>query len=88
MLTVNVPTLVLWAMDDAALPPELVDGLDDYVPQLTLEKVDGASHWIVHERPQFVAQRLAHFLSAAAGLKAQYTGGSPGGRVLKRLCTQ
>jgi pimeloyl-ACP methyl ester carboxylesterase len=50
-------------MDDAALPPELVDGLDEYVPRLTLERVDGASHWIVHERPAFVAQRLAAFLA-------------------------
>lgn len=62
MLTVGLPTLVLWAMDDVALAPELVDGLDDYVAQLTLEKVPGATHWIVHERPAFVAQRLAAFL--------------------------
>ena len=63
MLTVNLPTLVLWAMNDGALLPCLVDGLEQYVPNLTLEKVDGASHWIVHERPEFVAQRLATFLS-------------------------
>jgi pimeloyl-ACP methyl ester carboxylesterase len=62
MLTVDVPTFVLWAMDDAALPPELIEGLGDYIPQLRLEKVEGASHWIIHERPQFVAQRLADFL--------------------------
>jgi epoxide hydrolase 4 len=64
MLTVSLPTLVLWAMDDAALPPELVDGLDDYVPQLTLEKIEGATHWIIHERPEFIAQRLAQFIRA------------------------
>jgi pimeloyl-ACP methyl ester carboxylesterase len=63
MLTVDLPTLVLWAMEDAALLPELVDGLEEYIPRLTLEKVPGASHWIVHERPQFVAERLAAFLT-------------------------
>jgi epoxide hydrolase 4 len=62
MLTVDIPTFVLWAMDDAALPPELIDGLDDYVRQLTLEKVEGATHWIIHERPEFVAQRLEQFI--------------------------
>jgi pimeloyl-ACP methyl ester carboxylesterase len=62
MLTVNLPTLVLWGMDDAALPPGLVDGLGEYVPRLTLEKVEGASHWIIHERPDLVAQRLGEFL--------------------------
>ena len=62
MLTVNRPTFVLWAMDDRALPPELIDGLGDYIPDLTLEKVEGATHWIIHERPQLVAQRLGNFL--------------------------
>jgi pimeloyl-ACP methyl ester carboxylesterase len=61
-LTVKLPTLVLWAMEDIALPPELVEGLDDYIPRLTLERVPGATHWIIHERPAFVAERLAAFL--------------------------
>jgi pimeloyl-ACP methyl ester carboxylesterase len=50
MLTVDLPTLVLWAMDDAALLPA-GRRLDEYIPRLTLERVPGASHWIVHERP-------------------------------------
>jgi len=62
MLTVSVPTFVLWAMEDVALPPELIDGLDDYVADLTLEKVPGANHWIVHERPDFVHERLGAYL--------------------------
>jgi epoxide hydrolase 4 len=61
MLTVDLPTLVLWAMDDAALPPELIDGLDDYIPRLTLEKIERASHWIIHEQPALVIDRLAKF---------------------------
>ena len=63
MLTIGVPTLVLWGMEDAALLPELVEGLDEYIPDLRLEKVPGASHWIVHERPEFVAERLGAFLA-------------------------
>ena len=63
MLTVDTPTPVLWGMQDPALLPELVDGLDEYVPRLTLHKVADASHWIVHEQPQLVAQRLAEFLA-------------------------
>ena len=63
MLTVDIPTLVLWAMEDIALPPELIEGLEEYVSQLTLEKVPGATHWIVHERPGFVAERLEAFLA-------------------------
>lgn len=66
MLTVSVPTFVLWAMDDVALLPELLDGLGDWIPRLTIEKVPGATHWIVHERPDFVAQRLGRFFAAPA----------------------
>ena len=65
MLTVDLPTLVLWAMDDTALPPELIDGLDDYIPQLTLEKIEGASHWIIHEQPALIIDRLANFFARA-----------------------
>lgn len=66
-LTVELPTLVLWALDDIALPPSLVDGLDDYVPRLTLRRIEGASHWIVHEQPQRVAAELAAFLGDGRG---------------------
>ena len=62
MLTVDLPTLVLWGLQDAALLPELLEGLEDYVPRLTLEKVADASHWIVHEQPGLVIERLAAFL--------------------------
>ena len=62
MLTVDLPTLVLWGMQDAALLPELLEGLEDYVPRLTVEKVPDASHWIVHEQPMLVMNRLAAFL--------------------------
>jgi pimeloyl-ACP methyl ester carboxylesterase len=62
-LTVDVPTLVLWAMNDVALLPELLDGLADFVPDLTLEKIEGASHWIVHERPALVIDRLTRFIT-------------------------
>ena len=62
MLTINLPTLVIWGLDDAALLPELVDGLDDYIADLKLLKVPGASHWIVHEDPQLVIRTVAQFL--------------------------
>ncbi|MDO9358399.1 MAG: alpha/beta hydrolase [Polaromonas sp.] len=63
ILTVRLPTLVLWAMDDIALPPSLIDGLDAYVPNMRLQRIPGASHWIVHEHPALVAQAIAGFLT-------------------------
>ncbi len=68
-LTVNVPTFVFWALDDAALLPGLLEGLEDYVPELEVRKVPGATHWIVHEQPQRVASEIEDFIgrTAAAG---------------------
>jgi pimeloyl-ACP methyl ester carboxylesterase len=63
MLTIGMPTLVLWGLGDTALPPELIDGLDSYIPQLTLERVPEATHWIVHEQPQRVIAALQRFLA-------------------------
>ncbi|MCE1191487.1 MAG: alpha/beta hydrolase [Acidovorax sp.] len=62
MLTVTVPTLVLWAMDDPALLPGLLDGLPGWIAQLQVQKVEQASHWVVHEHPERVAMELRRFL--------------------------
>lgn len=62
MLEVHLPTLVLWAMNDTALPPALLEGLGDYVPQMTLKRIEDATHWIVHEQPELVARCLQQFL--------------------------
>ena len=62
MLDILVPTLVLWGMQDIALPPGLVDGLEDYIPDLTLQHIADGSHWLVHEQPTLVAQSLLAFL--------------------------
>ena len=62
LLEVHLPTLVIWATDDSALPPALLDGLGDFVPQLSLRRVEGATHWIVHEQPGLVAGHLQQFL--------------------------
>jgi pimeloyl-ACP methyl ester carboxylesterase len=62
-VTVKMPTLVVWAEDDIALPTALVDGLDAFVPNLRLVRVPGATHWIVHERPRFIAIQIEQHLA-------------------------
>jgi pimeloyl-ACP methyl ester carboxylesterase len=62
-LLVNVPTFIFWALDDAALLPGLLDGMADYVPQLEMKKVPGATHWIIHEQPQLLAREIEGFIA-------------------------
>lgn len=62
MLTVDLPTQVLWAMNDIALPPVLLNGLGHFVPKLSLHTIENATHWILHEQPALIAQHLQRFL--------------------------
>ena len=64
MLTISLPTLVIWGLQDTALLPELTDGLDGYIARLTLKTAPDASHWIVHENPELVIRLIAEFLQA------------------------
>lgn len=63
MPTVERPTLVLWALADTALPPELMESLADYIPRLRLEPIPDVTHWVIHEQPGVVAALLKKFLA-------------------------
>lgn len=65
-VTINVPTTVLWGVRDVALPPALLDGLDDYIPQLTVQRLPDATHWVMHEAPRLVADTVKRLLVADA----------------------
>jgi pimeloyl-ACP methyl ester carboxylesterase len=55
------PSLVIWGEDDQALLPLLLDGLDSLVPELRIERLSRASHWLLHEHPVLIAQMLRDF---------------------------
>lgn len=59
----RIPTLVVWGMDDLALPPENLDGLDDLVDDLTLVQVPDCGHFVPWEAPDKVNAALDDFLS-------------------------
>jgi len=63
-VTVRVPTAVIWGEADKALPPSLLAGLEQFVPQMKLHLVPGATHWIVHEQPALVARLISESLQA------------------------
>lgn len=59
----KVPTRVIWGESDIALPATLLDGLDDVVDDLRVERIAGATHWIIHEQPDTVNRLIRAFLS-------------------------
>ena len=60
----TIPTLVTWAMDDLALPPCNLDGLDSYVTDLTIERVPGVGHFVPWEVPDIVTAAMTRWLAA------------------------
>lgn len=65
-VSVRLPTTVLWGEADVALRPALLDGLERWVPQLHVERVPEAGHWIVHEQPARVAGWVERLAQAGA----------------------
>ena len=61
-VTVRMPTLVIWGDADTALLPSLLDGLEQYVPDLTLKRIPDGSHWVIHEQPELVNEYIRAFL--------------------------
>ncbi len=58
----GIPTLVIWAMDDVALPPSNLDGLDAMIPNLTVVQVPDCGHFVPWEAPDKVNAALDAFL--------------------------
>jgi len=60
--TVDAPTLVVWGEQDRALSPDVLEGLDRWVPDLTVRRLPAASHWVQADAPGRVTDELRAFL--------------------------
>ncbi|RMD47971.1 MAG: alpha/beta hydrolase [Alphaproteobacteria bacterium] len=62
-LRVPMPHLLIWGEQDRALLPESFAGLEEFAPQLTVERLPDADHWLHHQKPGEVAELIAAFAS-------------------------
>lgn len=62
-LTVKVPTLVIWGEKDTALLTGNLEGLDQFVPQLTIKRIPEGTHWVIHEKPAEVNGYIRDFIT-------------------------
>lgn len=58
----TIPTLVIWAMDDVALPPCNLVGLENQVEQLTVVPVPDCGHFVTWQAPDAVNTAIDAFL--------------------------
>jgi pimeloyl-ACP methyl ester carboxylesterase len=63
----KMPTLVIWGMDDKALLPVQLEGLEALVPDLTLEKLEGVGHFAPWEAPEKVTGAMRKWLADRDG---------------------
>lgn len=58
---ITIPTLVVWAADDTALPVGNIAGLDALVKDLTLVEVPDSGHFVQWEKPAEVTAAMEDF---------------------------
>ena len=66
MPRLTIPTLVIWALGDEALPPANLDGLDEYIADFSLVRVPDCGHFVPWEAPDVVNAALVDFLARTA----------------------
>jgi epoxide hydrolase 4 len=64
-LRVDVPTLVLWGMQDPVGLPGLLDKLHDYAPNAIVVRIDDAGHLPMQSHPILVNRAIRDFLQRA-----------------------
>jgi pimeloyl-ACP methyl ester carboxylesterase len=59
----TMPVLVIWGVADTALLPCQLEGLEDHIVDLTIERIEGAGHFVPWESPAAVNAAMIHWLS-------------------------
>ncbi len=62
MLAVRVPTLVIWGEQDRALLTGNLEGLEEYIEDLTVRRIPDGTHWVIHEQPELVNTLIRDFI--------------------------
>jgi pimeloyl-ACP methyl ester carboxylesterase len=61
-LRLSVPTLVIWGLRDATMLPGLLDGLEGYVQDLTVLRIDDAGHYPMRSHTALVNDAIRNFM--------------------------
>jgi pimeloyl-ACP methyl ester carboxylesterase len=60
--TIDIPTLVIWGLQDQALARENLNSLEKFVTDLTIVKMETAGHFVHQDDPQRVTHEIVSWL--------------------------
>jgi pimeloyl-ACP methyl ester carboxylesterase len=60
---IAMPTLVTWGEADPFILPSNLDGLEELVPDLRIERIPDGTHWVIHEQPERINAAIRAFLA-------------------------
>jgi pimeloyl-ACP methyl ester carboxylesterase len=63
---IEVPTLLIWGERDRYLGIRLTEELEQWVPNLRIERLPNASHWVQNDQPERVNELLIEFFGRPA----------------------
>ena len=63
--TIDIPTLMVWGEEDVAIDIHCTEGTEQWVPNLTLKRLPGVSHWVQQDAPDEVNAILNDWLPRA-----------------------
>ena len=70
LVPIRVPTLLIWGDRDRYLVPELTEGLEHWVPNLRIERLSNATHWVQNDEPEEVNRLLLEFIEGVGRVDA------------------
>jgi pimeloyl-ACP methyl ester carboxylesterase len=59
---IDVPTLIIWGMKDAFLKPVILEGLEDYIKDLKIVRIEKGSHFVMDDDPELVVKSIREFV--------------------------
>jgi pimeloyl-ACP methyl ester carboxylesterase len=62
LATIKTPTRIIWGEEDVALGLPLLNGLDEHIPGVDIQRVPNASHWVNEDAPERVNELIIDFL--------------------------
>src|SRR6185312_6059259 len=68
---ISTPTLLIWGEQDVALGIDLTVDLEQWVPNIHIQRLPDSGHWVQQEKPDTVNTLILEFLTTNPEIRPQ-----------------